>query len=57
MHKYKPRVHVAKCEDVYRLPWSPYQTYEFPETVFFAVTAYQNEKVHAKTNSSRTSYK
>ena len=45
MHKYKPRLHLVKCEDIYRLPWSSFQTFEFPDTMFFAVTAYQNEKV------------
>jgi hypothetical protein len=45
MHKYKPRVHLVKCEDIYRLPWSSFQTFDFPDTMFFAVTAYQNEKV------------
>ncbi|XP_028400350.1 T-box transcription factor TBX3-like [Dendronephthya gigantea] len=45
MHKYKPRVHLVKCEDIYRLPWSSFQTFEFPDTMFFAVTAYQNEKI------------
>ena len=45
MHKYKPRVHLVKCEGIYRLPWSSFQTFEFPDTMFFAVTAYQNEKV------------
>ena len=53
MHKYKPRVHLVKCEDIYRLPWSSFQTFEFPDTVFFAVTAYQNEKVCCRRNLTK----
>nr|ACV88663.1 T-brain transcription factor [Peronella japonica] len=40
MHKYQPRIHVLELNDRRSL-----QTYSFPETQFFAVTAYQNTDV------------
>lgn len=45
MHKYQPRFHLVKCNDIVKLPYSPFRTYVFKETQFIAVTAYQNEKV------------
>lgn len=45
MHKYQPRFHVVKTNDIMKLPYSTFRTYVFPETEFIAVTAYQNEKV------------
>lgn len=45
MHKYQPRFHLIKAKDVIRLPYSSFRTFTFPETVFIAVTAYQNDKV------------
>ncbi|XP_046679716.1 T-box-containing protein TBX6L-like [Homalodisca vitripennis] len=45
MHKYLPRVHVVMATDVLAVHWSPRTTFEFPETEFMAVTAYQNEQV------------
>ncbi|KAL5292999.1 T family protein [Megaselia abdita] len=42
LHKYEPRVHIIR----HNSPDTPYfMTYEFPETQFIAVTAYQNEEV------------
>lgn len=45
MHKYQPRFHVVRANDIMKLPFSTFRTYVFPETEFIAVTAYQNEKV------------
>jgi len=45
MHKYQPRFHVVRANDILKLPYSTFKTYVFPETEFIAVTAYQNEKV------------
>jgi len=46
MHKYQPRFHLVRTNDIMKLPYSTFQTYVFPETEFIAVTAYQNEKVN-----------
>ncbi|CAL8347507.1 unnamed protein product [Lota lota] len=45
MHKYQPRFHVVKANDIQKLPYSTFKTYLFSETEFIAVTAYQNDKV------------
>ncbi len=45
MHKYQPRFHIVRANDILKLPYSTFKTYLFPETEFIAVTAYQNEKV------------
>ena len=45
MHRYQPRVHIVQCDDVYKIPWCAFRTMIFPETEFYAVTAYQSEKV------------
>ncbi|XP_054748865.2 T-box transcription factor TBX2-like isoform X1 [Lytechinus pictus] len=45
MHKYQPRFHIVKANDILKLPWSQFRTFVFVETVFIAVTAYQNEKI------------
>ena len=45
MHKYQPRFHLVRANDVLKLPYSTFRTYVFKETEFIAVTAYQNEKV------------
>ncbi|XP_047447609.1 T-box transcription factor TBX3 [Mugil cephalus] len=45
MHKYQPRFHVVKANDLLKLPYSTFRTYVFPETEFIAVTAYQNDKI------------
>ncbi|KAG7234988.1 hypothetical protein INR49_003470 [Caranx melampygus] len=44
MHKYQPRFHIVKVNDILKLPYSTFRTYVFPETEFIAVTAYQNDK-------------
>ena len=45
MHKYQPRFHIVKANDIVKLPYSTFRTYVFCETEFIAVTAYQNDKV------------
>lgn len=45
MHKYQPRVHVVQANDIFTMRWNSFNTYAFEETVFIAVTAYQNEQV------------
>lgn len=45
MHKYQPRFHIVRANDIMRLPYCTFFTYVFPETQFIAVTAYQNEKI------------
>ena len=47
MHKYQPRFHLVRANDILKLPYSTFRTYVFKETEFIAVTAYQNEKVRA----------
>jgi hypothetical protein len=46
MHKYQPRLHIAKANDVKNIHWTQVSTFLFEETVFIAVTAYQNEQVY-----------
>ncbi|KAM3867695.1 T-box transcription factor TBX3 [Diretmus argenteus] len=45
MHKYQPRFHVVKANDILKLPYSTFRTYVFSETEFIGVTAYQNDKI------------
>ncbi|XP_059149051.1 T-box transcription factor TBX3-like [Physella acuta] len=45
MHKYQPRLHIVRAGDFLSLPFSAWKTITFEETVFIAVTAYQNEKI------------
>jgi len=45
MHKYQPRFHLVRANDLLKLPYSTFRTYVFKETEFIAVTAYQNEKI------------
>ncbi|KAM3868692.1 T-box transcription factor TBX2b-like [Diretmus argenteus] len=45
MHKYQPRFHIVRANDIMKLPYSTFRTYVFPETEFIAVTAYQSEKI------------
>jgi hypothetical protein len=59
MHKYQPRFHIVRANDILKLPYSTFRTYVFPETDFVAVTAYQNDKVSrvgTHVNVTRTSY-
>lgn len=53
MHKYQPRIHIVKRPDgaspqVTDLENEEYKTFIFPESVFTAVTAYQNQLVSWK---------
>lgn len=50
MHKYQPRFHIVRANDILKLPYSTFRTYVFPETDFIAVTAYQNDKVRIAYN-------
>ncbi|XP_047426419.1 T-box-containing protein TBX6L-like [Mugil cephalus] len=43
MHRYYPRFHVIQADSPYAVRWG--QTFSFPETVFTAVTAYQNPMI------------
>ncbi|PRD36885.1 UNVERIFIED_CONTAM: Tbx20 [Trichonephila clavipes] len=50
MHKYQPRIHLVRRRNTHGsnspitdLELEEYRTYVFPETVFTAVTAYQNQ--------------
>ncbi|KAF3696211.1 T-box transcription factor TBX3 [Channa argus] len=45
MHKYQPRFHIVKANDILKLPYSTFRTFVFSETEFIAVTAYQNDKI------------
>ncbi|KAL3268836.1 hypothetical protein HHI36_007927 [Cryptolaemus montrouzieri] len=45
MHKYQPKIIIVKTTDPRNLPWAPSTSIAFPETLFIAVTAYQNEKI------------
>ncbi|XP_020706937.1 optomotor-blind protein isoform X2 [Athalia rosae] len=45
MHKYQPRFHLVRANDIIKLPYSTFRSYVFKETEFIAVTAYQNEKI------------
>jgi len=45
MHKYQPRFHLVRANDILQLPYSTFRTYVFKESQFIGVTAYQNEKI------------
>lgn len=51
MHKYQPRIHLVKRPDsgsmdpIVDLELEPHKTFVFPEAIFTAVTAYQNQLV------------
>ncbi len=53
MHRYQPRVHIVRRTEgdtsrpIVDLEREQFRTYVFPETVFTAVTAYQNQLVSA----------
>ncbi|KAH8038525.1 hypothetical protein HPB51_001789 [Rhipicephalus microplus] len=49
MHKYQPRFHLVRANDILKLPYSTFRTFAFKETGFIAVTAYQNEKGFSST--------
>ncbi|KAF2901902.1 hypothetical protein ILUMI_04284 [Ignelater luminosus] len=49
MHRYQPRIHLVKWRDhagpITELEQEQYRSFIFPETVFTAVTAYQNQLI------------
>lgn len=52
MHRYQPRIHLVRLGPGQNIPQSPkelqeveHKTFVFPETVFTAVTAYQNQLI------------
>lgn len=49
MHRYQPRIHLVKwrehCGTITDLDQEEHRTYVFTESVFTAVTAYQNQLV------------
>lgn len=49
MHRYQPRIHLVKWRDhgspIVDLEAEQFRSFVFPETVFTAVTAYQNQLV------------
>ncbi|XP_036327898.1 T-box protein H15-like isoform X2 [Rhagoletis pomonella] len=52
MHRYQPRIHLVRLAHGQNIPHTPkelqeldHKTYVFPETVFTAVTAYQNQLI------------
>ena len=50
MHRYQPRVHLVRrlesnTAPIVDLEREQYRSYIFPETIFTAVTAYQNQLV------------
>ncbi|CAF0882995.1 unnamed protein product [Brachionus calyciflorus] len=45
MHKYQPRLHIVKTNDSKSMEFNQVNTFIFEETVFIAVTAYQNELI------------
>jgi T-box. len=59
MHRYQPRIHLIKWRDqgtpITDLELEQYRTYVFPESVFTAVTAYQNQLVRILINDNLAS--
>jgi len=45
MHRYIPRLHIIQASDEYSIRTGPFSTFIFDETIFIAVTAYQNDKI------------
>jgi T-box protein 20 len=50
MHRYQPRIHLVMRKEhsnapVTDLEFELYRTFVFPENIFIAVTAYQNQLV------------
>ncbi|GFY41713.1 optomotor-blind protein [Trichonephila inaurata madagascariensis] len=45
MHKYQPRFHIVRADNISKLPFKKFRTFTFEETFFIAVTAYQNQKI------------
>ncbi|KAL5108950.1 T-box transcription factor TBX2-B [Taenia crassiceps] len=45
MHKYIPRVHIVRADDLMKINFCEFVTFSFEESEFIAVTAYQNEQI------------
>nr|XP_002126887.2 T-box-containing protein 2-like [Ciona intestinalis] len=45
MHRYQPRIHIVRTDDVNTLHLQPMSTFAFPQTAFVTVTAYQNGQI------------
>ncbi|VUZ38949.1 unnamed protein product [Hymenolepis diminuta] len=45
MHKYIPRVHIVRADDLMKVNFCEFVTFSFKESEFIAVTAYQNEQI------------
>lgn len=45
MHRYQPRFHIVRAQDVFSRRWGGCSSFTFPETMFLTVTAYQNKKI------------
>ena len=58
MHRYQPRIHLVRCKtnaniQITDLDKEEHKTFIFPEAIFTAVTAYQNQLVSANINHSK----
>lgn len=62
MHKYQPRIHIVKRHEsnvsapITDLEVEEYKTFIYPETIFTAVTAYQNQLVSQIMSIDNTIY-
>ncbi|KAL7060813.1 hypothetical protein AAHC03_09675 [Spirometra sp. Aus1] len=45
MHKYIPRFHIVRADDLAKVNFCEFVTFSFEESEFIAVTAYQNEQI------------
>ncbi|GAA52125.1 T-box transcription factor TBX2 [Clonorchis sinensis] len=45
MHKYIPRFHIVRANNLAKINFCDFTTFVFDETEFIAVTAYQNERI------------
>ena len=45
MHKFQPRIHIVAANDMYAIHFGHVNTFNFKQTKFLAVTAYQNERI------------
>lgn len=56
MHKYVPRIHIIRANDVSQFPYSAQQPFCFPETEFIAVTAYQVSTASIQYHNSQSEH-
>lgn len=54
MHKYIPRVHIVRADDLMKVNFCEFVTFSFKESEFIAVTAYQNEQVSSQFRQLKT---